>query len=213
MYFLDLLGTLAFTISGALKAKGRSLNIFRVVFLGVVTAVGGGTVRDLISNRTPLFYLKDPNYLLIAVIGAVLAFVVPAFFKKQYSFFRFLDSIGLATFAIIGVSVSYNHLYDAPSLMSFLTVIFMGVLTGCGGGVLRDAIMGDTPFALKHGSNYISSAFWGALIFYLLMFMNVNLAVAASMTVTMVLREIISPYGIYKRINTKPVIIEKLKIE
>ena len=57
MYILDLLGTLAFAISGATKAKGRTLNIFGVVFLGIITAVGGGTVRDLIIGRTPLFYL------------------------------------------------------------------------------------------------------------------------------------------------------------
>lgn len=200
MYFLDLLGTLAFTISGALKAKGRSLNVFGVIFLGLVTAVGGGTVRDLIISRTPLFYLNDPAYLLIAAAGAIFAYLIPSFFKKQYSLFRFLDSLGLATFAIIGVSIAYNHLYAQPGVMALLASIFLGVLTGSGGGVLRDAIMGDTPYAMKHGSNYIASAFLGALVFYAIMFVDVRLAIIASMAATLILREIISPFGIYLKV-------------
>lgn len=200
MYYLDLLGTLAFTISGALKAKGRTLNIFGVIFLGFVTAVGGGTVRDIIISRTPLFYLEDPAYLIIAVSGAVFAYLIPSFFKRQYSFFRFLDSLGLATFAIIGVSVGYNHLYNQPGVMPFFASIFLGVLTGSGGGVIRDAIMGDTPYAMKQGSNYIASAFLAALIFYLLMFVDVRLGILISMSATLVLREVLSPFGIYFKV-------------
>lgn len=200
MYFLDLIGTLAFAISGALKAKGRALNIFGVVFLGTVTAVGGGTVRDLIIGRTPLFYLKDPSYLTITIISSILAFYSPSFFKKQFSFFRFLDSVGLATFVIIGVSIPFKYLNLEFSFMSFYISMFIGILTGCGGGVLRDAIMGDVPFALKHGSNYISSAFVGSLLFYFLMFVNVNLAIIISMTAVMMMREFSSEYGIYHRV-------------
>ncbi|MFA4941513.1 MAG: TRIC cation channel family protein, partial [Patescibacteria group bacterium] len=105
MYFLDLLGTLAFAIGGAYKAKSRKLNIFGVVFLGAITAVGGGTVRNLIIGRTPLFYLRDPNYLLICLGAGLLAYLLPNFFKRSYTIFRFVDSIGLATFVIIGASI------------------------------------------------------------------------------------------------------------
>jgi len=197
---LDLLGTLAFAISGAFKAKGRALNIFGVVFLGLVTAMGGGTMRDLIIKRTPLFYLEDPNYLLVAVGGAVLAFFVPTFFKKRFSFFRLLDSIGLAAFAIIGVSAAYWHLYGSLSVMSSLAAVLLGVLTAVGGGILRDAIIGDTPYALKHGSNYIASAFVGSLIFYVLMFFDITLAIVVSMFASLYMREIISEFGIYRKI-------------
>jgi len=200
MYILDLLGTLAFAISGAFKAKGRTLNIFGVVFLGLITAMGGGTIRDLIIGRTPLFYLKDANYLLIAVGGSALAYFIPTFFKKRFSLFRFLDSLGLATFAIIGTSIAYNYLYNQFSVMSLFASVFLGTLTGVGGGILRDAIMGDTPFALKHGSNYIKSAFLGALIFFILMFISINLAIAVSMIITLYMREYLSEFGIYKRI-------------
>ncbi len=204
MYLLDLLGTLAFAISGAFKAKGRELNIFGVVFLGIITAVGGGTIRDLIIGRTPLFYLTDRNYLLVAIISSALAYFIPTFFKRRFTLFRFLDSIGIAAFAIIGVSVSFNFLFNGNmqfSILTFIVSVLFGVITAAGGGVLRDAIMGDTPFALMRGSNYITSAFWGSLVFYALMFFNINLAIILSIIVTLVLREIVSKFGAYKRIT------------
>lgn len=201
MYFLDLLGTLAFAITGAFRAKGAKLTLFGVVFLGVITAVGGGTVRDLIINRTPLFYLTDSNYLLVAILGSVITFFVPAFFKKRFSFFRLIDSIGLASFTIIGTSVSYNYLFanTLPNIASFLSCILLGMITAFVGGVLRDAVMGDTPFAFRQGSNYALSAFLGAFLFYLLMFYNITVAIIVSMIVTLFMREIVSKYGIFKK--------------
>jgi len=203
MYYLDLIGTLAFAIAGAFKAKGRQLNIFGVVFLGVITAVGGGTFRDLIIDRTPLFYLQDANYLLIAGIGGIVTFIIPHVFKKGYSWFRFLDSVGLAAFVIIGVSVTHKHLfasYSDWSLIAMLASVFMGMVTGFGGGVIRDAIMGDTPFAFKKESTYITSTFLGAFSFYVLMFFDLNLAVFLSFALTMISREIVSKYGLYNKI-------------
>ena len=203
MYYLDLIGTLAFAIAGAFKAKGRELNIFGVVFLGIITAVGGGTFRDLIIDRAPLFYLRDPNYLLIAVLGGIVTYAIPHIFKKGYSWFRFLDSIGLAAFVIIGASVTHKHLfadYSDWSLIAFLASVFMGMVTGFGGGVIRDAIMGDTPFAFKKESTYITATFIGAFSFYVLMFFNLNWAVFISIALTMTSREILSKYGLYKKI-------------
>lgn len=201
MYFLDLLGTLAFAITGAFRAKGAKLTFFGVVFLGVITAVGGGTFRDLIINRTPLFYLTDPNYLFVAILGSIATFFVPTFFKERFSFFRFIDSIGLAAFAIIGVSVTYNYIFiNTPSdLTSFFSCVLLGMITAFVGGVLRDAVIGDTPFAFKPGSNYALSSFLGAFSFYALMFYNINIAITISIIVTLFMREIVSKYGIFKK--------------
>jgi uncharacterized membrane protein YeiH len=205
LYFLDLLGTFAFAITGAYKAKGTHLNIFGVIFLGVITSVGGGTFRDLIIGRIPLFYLKDSNYLLIAVLGGVIVYFVPVFFKKAYSLFRFVDSLGLAAFVVIGVSISFSALFNTPdpSLISFLACILSGMVTGFGGGVIRDSIMGGIPLSLKKGSNYVTSSFWGAFSFYLLMFVNVELAVLVSIMITLILREVVSKYGIYRKLVRK----------
>jgi uncharacterized membrane protein YeiH len=91
IYLLDLLGTLAFAIGGAYKAKSRKLNVFGVVFLGAITAVGGGTIRDLIIGKTPLFYLEDVNYLLICLVAGVATYLLPNFFNKTYSLYRLTD--------------------------------------------------------------------------------------------------------------------------
>jgi uncharacterized membrane protein YeiH len=206
LYFLDLLGTFAFAITGAYKAKGAGLNIFGVILLGVITSVGGGTFRDMIINRTPLFYLKDSNYLLIAIFGGLVVYFAPVFFKKAYSLFRFIDSIGLSAFIIIGASISFTSLFKttvSPTLISFLVSVLLGMITGFGGGVIRDSIMGDVPLSLKKGSNYISSAFWGASSFYILMFINVWVAITVSMIITLIFRELISRYGLYNKLVRK----------
>jgi len=197
MYFLDILGTLAFAITGAFKAKGAKLALFGVVFLGVITAVGGGTIRDLIINRTPLFYLTDPNYLFVAISGSIITFLAPTFFKERFSFFRFIDSIGLAAFAIIGVFTAYNYIFagTGPDITSFFSCVLLGMITAFGGGVIRDAVMGDTPFAFRPGSNYALSSFLGAFSFYALMFYNINIAITVSMVITLFMREIASKYG------------------
>ncbi len=205
MYLLDLLGTFAFAITGAYKAKGAELHIFGVILLGIITAVGGGTFRDLLLNRVPLFYLKDPNYLFVAILASILTYAIPTFFKKRYSYFRLIDSIGLAVFVIIGTSISYSYLFDSKelSILSFLVSVFLGMLTGFGGGIIRDSIMGGVPLSLRKESNYASSAFFGAASFYFLMFVNIQLAVIISITLILVFREIISKYGIYRKLLKK----------
>jgi uncharacterized membrane protein YeiH len=201
MYILDLIGTLAFAVAGAFKARGRELNVFGVVLLGVITAVGGGTFRDLVIGRTPLFYLKDPNYLLLAIVGSIATYLVPHVFKRWFTFFRFLDSVGLAAFAIIGTSVTYNYLFHnvGHGIIVMLACIFMGMITGFGGGVIRDAVMGDTPFAFHKKSSYIMASFAGAVTFYFLMFINIGFAIFISIAITLTSREIVSEYGLYKK--------------
>ncbi len=171
-----------------------------------MTGIGGGTVRDLIIGRTPLFYFKDPNYFLICIFAGICAYLVPGFFKKTYSLFRFIDSIGLSAFVIIGASVCHSYLFPfeaMPTVMSVLACTFSGMFTGFGGGVIRNTMIGSTPFAFMSGSNYILSAFWGAFVFYLISFYNLQIAIFTSILITMIFREIISEYGVYTKIIKK----------
>lgn len=195
MYLLDLIGTLAFSVSGAFKAKSRKINIFGVVTLGIITAIGGGTTRDLIIGRTPLFYLIDENYLIVAVIAALATYIFPNFFSYEYSLFRFLDSVGIAAFAIIGGIVTKQHLSFEWSVFTIGIMVTMGVFTACGGGVIRDTIMGDTPYAFKEGSNYITAALLGSVVFSVLDIFNTALAITVSIVTTLIIREIFSPFG------------------
>ena len=205
LYFLDLLGTLAFAVGGAYKAKSRDLNIFGVILMGIVTAVGGGTIRDLIIGRTPLFYLQDPMYLSIIIVGSTVTYFLPRVIDKTYSIFRLTDSIGIAIFAIIGVSISYESLFHLDNaLLNGLVCVLLGTITAVGGGIIRDSIMGDIPYALKSGSNYVSSAFIGSVIY--LIFINTPnqfVGVTLSISTTLILREVVSPYGFYKKIILK----------
>lgn len=203
LYFLDLLGTMAFAIGGAYKAKSRELNIFGAVFVGMITAIGGGTIRDLIIGRTPLFYLQDQNYLIVAITASIITFFLPNFFKKAYSIFRFTDSIGIAAFAIIGTSVTYSHLFGQSASLTILpslVSIALGVLTAVGGGIFRDALMGDVPYAIKHGSNYITSALVGAVLYFVISFENQIGAAVVSIIVVLLLREVFSSYGLYQKV-------------
>jgi uncharacterized membrane protein YeiH len=205
MYFLDLIGTLAFAIAGAFKARERNLNIFAVILLGIVTAVGGGTFRDLVIGRTPLFYLKDQNYLLLSIIGGVATYFIPHFFKRGFSFFRFLDSLGLAAFAIIGISVTSGHLFQGnpKGLIALMVCVIMGAITGVGGGIIRNALMGALPSVFNQESTYIPAAFSGALSFYALMFVDINTAIFVSIAVTLAIREIVAKHGAYRKVFRK----------
>ena len=168
-------------------------------------------------GRTPLFYLNDLNYFLIAMAGGLITYFLPVFFNRNYSFFRFVNSIGLSIFVIIGVSVSHLHfssfINSNSPFIQFFPCIFLGMLTGFGGGIIRDAIMGDIPLSLKNSSNYTLSAFCGSSVFYVLMFYDYNVAIIASITLTLILREIISPFGAYKKVfHGKIYKIEKYKL-
>ncbi len=205
MYFLDLIGTFAFAVAGAFQAREKKLNIFAVALMGIVTAVGGGTFRDLVIGRTPLFYLKDQNYLLLSIIGGVATYYIPHFFKKSFSFFRFLDSLGLAAFAIIGISVTTSHLFggNPHGIIALMVSVMMGTITGVGGGIIRNALMGNLPSVFNQESTYIPAAFLGSLAFYVLMFVDTNTAIFVSMVATLVIREIVSPHGVYKKVFRK----------
>jgi len=205
MYILDLIGTFAFAVAGAFQGTEKKLNIFAVVLMGIVTAVGGGTFRDLVIGRTPLFYLKDQNYLLLAIIGGVATYYIPHFFKKGFSFFRFLDSLGLAAFAIIGISVTSSQLFqnNPEGLIALMVCVIMGTITGVGGGIIRNALMGNLSSVFNPESTYIPASFLGSLSFYVLMFVDINLAVFVSMAITLSVRELIAPHGIYRKLLQK----------
>lgn len=205
MYLLDLIGTFAFAVAGSFQAREKHLNIFAVTLMGIVTAVGGGTFRDLVIGRTPLFYLKDQNYLLLAIIGGIATYFIPHFFKRGFSFFRFLDSLGLAAFAIIGISVTSGHLFQGNphGIIALMVSVIMGTITGVGGGIIRNALMGSLPSVFNQESTYIPAAFFGALAFYVVMFVDTNTAIFVSMAVTLAIREIVAEHGIYKKVFKK----------
>ena len=161
LYVLDLFGVAVFAVSGALTAGRKSMDLFGVVVIAVITAVGGGTVRDLLLDRRPIFWIEDPTYLLVCVLaaGGTLAYV--RFFRPPRHSLLVADAFGLAVFTFIGARVAYEAGVPAP------IVVLMGTVTGVAGGILRDVLCTEVPLILRR-EIYATAAIAGAVVFVVL---------------------------------------------
>ncbi len=154
---LDYASVLVFALTGALVASRAQLDLVGFAFIACLTAVGGGTVRDLLLDRHPVFWVGQPDYILIAVGAAVLVFFTAHLVESRYSWLIWLDSFALsiAVAAGTGAALSLDQ--------SGIIVVLMGVTTGCLGGLMRDVVCNEVPLVLKQGELYVSAAFAGAL--------------------------------------------------
>lgn len=151
----DLIGTLAFAISGAAVAIRKRMDVFGVIMLGVTTACGGGLIRDLIIGNTPPLMFRNPLYVIISALVALLVFIleyrkkmVPESLTGIYDqIFFWFDTLGLAAFTIDGVTVGIRAGYGDNRFL----LVFLGFLTGVGGGALRDVMANQMPdIYVKH---------------------------------------------------------------
>lgn len=153
IFFLEILGTMAFSVSGAMIGIRKSMDIFGVIILGITTAVGGGMIRDIVLGAHPPRVFSSPVYVLVASAVAVLVFL-PALrrwmAKNQLLFDQLLhimDALGLGIFTVVGVQVGFQTGHD----IGFFLLTFLGTITGVGGGVMRDVMAGDRPYIfVKH---------------------------------------------------------------
>lgn len=163
--FLELLGTVAFSVSGAITGLKKKMDILGVVILGLTTAVGGGVIRDLVLGITPPNTFRDPIYATFAIITALIVFLPPVqrFVMKDNLFYNTLilvmDSVGLGIFTVVGIQVAHS----VSGEHGIFLLVFVGVVTGVGGGVLRDTMAGDHPYIfVKHF--YACASLIGALV-------------------------------------------------
>ncbi len=152
LFTVEIVGTVAFAVSGAMVGLKREMDIFGIAILGLVTAVGGGAIRDLVLGITPPNTFRNPIYALIAVAVSVVVFLpfVRRAFQRVHRLYDLLmlvmDSLGLGIFTVIGIRTAYDAGYRGWFLL-----IFVGVITGVGGGILRDVLAGQTPYVfVKH---------------------------------------------------------------
>ncbi len=155
--FLDYASVTVFAMTGALVASRAQLDLVGFAFVACLTAVGGGTVRDLLLDRHPVFWVGQPDYILIATAAAVLVFFTAHLVESRYNWLVWLDSFALsiAVAAGTGVAMSLDQ--------SGVIVVLMGISTGCLGGLMRDVVCNEVPLVLKQGQLYVSCAFAGAL--------------------------------------------------
>ena len=154
LYSLDLFGTAVFAISGAWLACRKEMDIFGALVLGFVTAVGGGTIRDLLIGSTPVFWVQDTLYVLTIIAATTFAILVRKSNQHLELPMMLADALGLSVFVVIGVSKALA--FGAEPIVA----VMMGVLTGCGGGAIRDVLAGEVPVVLRQ-EIYASAAMVG----------------------------------------------------
>lgn len=160
--FLDLAGVVAFAATGALLAGRRTMDVLGGVMLAFVTGIGGGTLRDMLLD-TPVFWLDQPKYLWACLFGFAIVYVaVRRFGEAPRATINLIDSVGLAVFSILGAQKALD-LGQMP-----VVAVIMGVLTGCGGGILRDVLANEIPMVLSRKRLYATTSLAGATLFVLL---------------------------------------------
>lgn len=167
--WFEIIGTIAFSLSGAMKSFNKEMDIFGVCILGLTTATAGGLIRDLILGITPPVMFTEPIYALVAIATALIAFIPPirSFLTGNTKVFDIVlllaDSAGLGIFAVCGMRIAMNMGYEN----NFLLSIFAAMLPSVGGGVIRDVFAGDKPYIFVKDV-YASAALLGAIVCRLL---------------------------------------------
>ncbi len=159
--FLDIIGTMAFAMSGALTAMNKKMDPFGVFIIAFVTAVGGGTLRDIMIGRTPVGWMLDLVYVYVIIIGFVLAII----FRKKFDTLRtslfLFDTIGLGVFTLIGLEKGINiNLHPA-------ICVALGTMTACFGGVIRDILCTEIPVIFRR-EIYATICIMGGIVFFIL---------------------------------------------
>jgi uncharacterized membrane protein YeiH len=153
---LDYGSVLIFAVTGALVASRAQLDLVGFAFVACLTAVGGGTIRDVLLDRNPIFWIADPTYLAVGAGASLVIFFTAHLLESRMRALVWLDSFALAIAVAAGAGV-------ALSLeQSGVIVILMGMITGCMGGLMRDVVVGEVPLVLKQGELYVTAAFAGA---------------------------------------------------
>lgn len=189
LLIFEIIGTVAFAASGAITGLSKKMDIFGVVTLGLVTAVGGGVIRDIILGLTPPATFSNPIYALVAIAVSVIIFIpaVRRFLFKNHRVYDVamlvMDSLGLGIFTVVGIETAYL----ANKSNAFL-LIFVGMVTGIGGGILRDVLAGNTPFIFVKHFYACASLIGAVLCIALWQFTNPTVAMASGALVVIVLR-------------------------
>ncbi|PAU92894.1 hypothetical protein CK503_14510 [Aliifodinibius salipaludis] len=161
LYLLDLFGVAVFAISGALAAGRKSLDLLGVVIIAVVTAVGGGTTRDLLLDRHPVFWIADSTYLLVIIIASLFTIWYTQYNDPPEKALLIADALGLAVFTVLGAQITQEVVSNK------VIIVIMAAITGTVGGLIRDVLSNEIPLILKRDI-YATAALAGATVYLLL---------------------------------------------
>ena len=183
IYLLDLFGVAVFAVTGSLAARRKQLDLFGVIVIALVTALGGGTLRDLVLGETPVFWIRDTTYIVIGTFASVMTFVLARFELTPRKALIVADAFGLALFSVLGAEAGL-HAGVEP-----LSAVIMGMMTGTFGGIIRDLLTNEIPLILR-AEIYATASLAGATVFVLLWSTDspANLQIGLAMIVTLSLR-------------------------
>ena len=190
-YTVDILGTIAFSISGVLVALEKRLDVFGVFIIAFVTAMGGGTLRDVLLGDTPVLWLRQPIYITLVTIGVVFAIL----FRKRLDHVRtsllLFDSIGIGLYTMVGVGKALN------AGLSPVMCVAIGTISACFGGVLRDILCNEIP-VIFNKEIYATPCIFGAICYFLLCMLPIEAAYAyaASIAIIIIIRLLAVRYKI-----------------
>lgn len=167
IYFVDLFGTAVFAISGVLTAMNKKFDLVGTLIIGFVTAIGGGTLRDILIGRFPVGWLEDRNYFFAILAG----YLITYFFEQQIiklrkSMFLF-DTIGIGLFTILGIQIALEQGLSTESCL------LMGVISACFGGVIRDVLTNEIPLIFRR-EIYATACLLGGIVYLLLVEFSTN---------------------------------------
>ena len=200
LLILEIVGTIAFAVSGAFVAVKAKLDVFGVLIIGCITAVGGGITRDLLIGQTPPAIFSNLYVLLIAVMSSAAVFIIARVMHRKFlvayekvePIQNVFDAFGLAAFSVMGTEIAFVYgLSD-----NFIRAILLGVLTGVGGGVLRDVLTSTTPYIFKKHV-YALASMAGAVVYYCLRLLPMEdtfLPSVVAMALVVVLRLLAAKY-------------------
>lgn len=180
---LDLAAVAVFALTGALVASRSQLDIVGFIFIACLTAVGGGTLRDVLLDRT-VFWIETPAFLGVATVAAGLVFLTAHLLESRYRTLLWLDACALAIAVPAGVGAA------TAAGMGWPVILVMGIVTGCMGGLMRDVVCNEVPLVLKQGELYVTCTFAGALAAVVVAYLGAGngASLAACAAVTFVLR-------------------------
>lgn len=164
---IEVLGTVAFAISGSFAAMQKRLDPFGVLIIAFVTSIGGGTVRDLLLGDTPVAWMRDVNYCLLILLTSIATIFFKTYIKKFKITLFLFDSLGLGLFTMLGIQKGIDFGLS-PGIC-----IALGTITGCFGGIIRDTLLNTIPLIFKR-EIYATACILGGILYYTLLYFNLK---------------------------------------
>ncbi|MEQ8910371.1 MAG: trimeric intracellular cation channel family protein [Vicingaceae bacterium] len=180
LHLLDLIGTLVFAISGAMAASSKKLDLFGAAFIGFVTAVGGGTIRDLLIGDTPVGWMQNVDYLFIILAGVGITFLFRSYVKRLRKTLFLFDTIGIGVFTTLGLKKALLFGVEPP------IAIMMGMFSATLGGVIRDTLINEIPLVFRKELYALACLIGGTLFVYLQMF-GLNFEINTIITISTII--------------------------